>query len=110
MKSIQSFKYKRKKLTVIFWNLKVWFNAIEILRILGYKDNITRFMGLLFGPNKDNLKFTTSKVKLISEDGLYVLTYYEGLKPKEREKANELYDYVQEEVMPAFNSYLRSWL
>ena len=34
MSSIQTFRYKRKKLTVIFWDSKIWFELKEICFIL----------------------------------------------------------------------------
>ncbi len=107
MSGIQSFKYKRRKITVVFWNNNVWFKAKEIREILGYKESLTRFTGLLW--DEEN-KLFKPKANLITEKGLYVLTYHKGLKPKAREKAQELYDFVQEEVMPVFEAYIRSWL
>ena len=107
MSGIQTFKYKRRKMTVIFWNCRVWFKGKEIYEILGYKGGMTRFMTLLLD---DNMTYSKSNVNLISELGLSTFTYHKGLKPKMREKANELYDWVQKEVMPVFDEYIRSWL
>ena len=109
MSGIQTFKYKRRKITVIFWNATVWFKAKDLYDILGYKEGMSRFMTLLFG---DNMKMEKPKVtvNLISELGLYTFTYHKGLKPRHREKAQELYDWVQKEIMPVFDDYIKSWL
>ncbi len=106
MSGIQTFKYKRKNLTVIFWYSKVWFDAKEIRNILGYKKDLHRFRGLL----REEERFFRLGVQLISENGLYILTYHKCLTPKQREKAQELFDFVQAEIMPVFNEYIRSWL
>lgn len=106
MSGIQTFKYKRKKITVIFWNVKVWFNAKELYDILGYKKEFNRFMGLL---RKENI-FSKSRITLISENGLYIFTYHKALKPKQREKAQELFDWFEKEIKPVFDKYIKSWL
>ena len=106
MSSIQTFKYKRKKLTVIFWNVNVWFDLKEIAAILGYKKSLLD----LFFLAEEKERFSNLSVRLISIDGLYRYTYYKVLKPKQREKAQELYNYVEKEVMPVFNEYIKSWI
>ena len=107
MSGIQTFKYKHRKITVIFWNATVWFRGRELYDILGYKEGMSRFMTILSG---DDMKFSESNVNLISELGLYTFTYHKGLKPKQREKAQALYDWFEEEVKPVFDEYIKSWL
>ena len=41
MSGIQTFKYKRRKITVIFWNATVWFKGRELYDILGYKEGMS---------------------------------------------------------------------
>jgi len=112
MGSIQSFKYKRKDLTVIFWNCHVWFKAKEIFEILGYKrykryrENFSRFLSLVHFVNVISYR---PRVKLISENALYILTYHKASPEKTREKAKDLYEFVQEKVMPVFDEYIKSW-
>lgn len=114
---IQTFKYRRRRITVIFWNGKIWFNAYEIYEILGYKGSLIKLMHLVDAKDrftKSNGRTSEGElrpsIRLISENGLYVYTYHKVLKPKQREKAQELFDFVQAEIVPIFDEYIRSWL
>lgn len=112
MSSIQTFRYKRKKLTVIFWDSKIWFELKEICFLLKTRkdDGIYKLSFDIPEYMADEDKRLKNKPKLISASGLEYLIRRVTMSPQRREKLEDLYDWICAEVMPAFDSYLRSWL
>ena len=112
MSGIQTFKYKRQKITVIFWNTKVWFYAREICQIVkcSKKDDMHRLFCILaeYMPEEDKLR--KLRIRLFSASGLQYLVKRVTMKPQRKEKLKEFCEWVEQEVMPVFDEYLRSWL
>jgi len=112
MSGIQTFKYKRKKLIVIFWNNKVWFKLKEISVLIkcSQKDDIYRLSRTLteYMPEED--KHLETRTKLVSASGLQYLVERVTMKPQRKAKLKDFYDWIEKEVKPVFDEYIKSWL
>ena len=75
MSGIQTLKYKRKKITVIFWNNKVWFKLKEICEIIkcSKKDETHMLSFIITDYMPDEDKQLDTRPKLVSASGLQYL-------------------------------------
>lgn len=112
MSGIQTFKYKRKKLTVIFGNNKVWFKLKEICEIIkcSKKDEMHRLSFIITDYMPDEDKQLETRTKLVSASGLQYLVERVTMKPQRKEKLKDFYDWFEKEVKPVFDEYIKSWL
>lgn len=112
MSGIQTLKYKRKKITVIFWNNKIWFRLNEICEIIkcSKKDETHMLSFIITDYMPDEDKQLDTRPKLVSASGLQYLVERVTMKPQRKEKLKDFYDWIEEEVMPVFTEYIRSWL
>ena len=93
MNSIQSFRYKRKRITVIFCNNKVWFKLGEISQLLksSKKETIHKLSCEITDYMLDEDKLSKSMCHLVSASGLqYLIDENVRMKPQRKEKLEDL--------------------